>query len=442
MEQLLHYVWKHKIFLHNELKTTTGDTIEVINPGIHNNDAGPDFLGATVKIGGILWTGNVEIHTNASDWYRHAHDTNPAYSNIILHVATTIDASPLYPDGQEIPQMQLDVPQYIRDNFNSLSMCDINPRCRSIIQGIPTITKHSWLSSLQVERLEMRTMQILDRREHLRKNWEDTFFVTLARSFGFGKNGDAFELWANSIPMMAVGKHRDSLFQIEAIFFGQAGLLEECTNPNSNINPNLNGRSDYFVRLTKEYRYLQKKFALTPIDPKAWKFLRLRPQNFPHIRIAQLAMLYYSQKINLSKVISAQTIDDIKPLLDTHVSDYWLTHYSFASEESAESAKHLTTASIRLVTINAIVPILFAYGRYRNDENLCERAIALWESLPAEKNRIITDWTNAGLPPQHAADTQALIHLHQHYCQRHDCLRCRFGSEYIRRTPTFMCEDE
>lgn len=430
MEHLLHYAWKHKIFPLQELTTTDGRHLEVINPGLLNSDAGPDFRGAVIKLDGVQWVGNVEMHLRTSDWFRHGHQNDASYDNIILHVACEVDSELHYPDGSIIPQLQFAIPDIVKDNYDQLLRSDHSPRCANVVCHIPKITIHSWMSALQVERLEMRTEQILQRRELLNKNWEDTFFVTIARSFGFGKNGDAFELWAHSIPMSAVGKHRNNLFQIEAIFFGQAGLLNDET-----IN------TPYYTKLRKEYNYLRQKFSLTAIDPKAWKFLRLRPQNFPYIRIAQLAMLYYEQKMNLSKVTEAQTIEDITPLFDTHVSEFWQTHYSFTSEESQKGEKHLSDSSLQLLIINSVAPILFAYGRYKNDDSLCERAIRLWENIKPENNRIIRDWSAAGITPEHAADSQALIHLTRKYCERHDCLRCRFGNEFIRRNPGFLKEE-
>jgi hypothetical protein len=286
------------------------------------------------------------------------------------------------------------------------------------------------MTSLTLERFEERTRQIMLRREALDKNWEDTLFVTLARNFGFGINGDAFEQWAQSIPMSAVGKHRDSLFQIEAIFFGQAGLLED------------NHEGDYYQQLQKEYRYLRQKFTLTPIDPKVWKFLRLRPQNFPYIRIAQLAMLYYEQRLNLSRLLNAQNLDEVSALLLTHVSDYWRTHYTFDAQPTKPVEKTLSPSSIQLVIINSVAPMLFAYGKYKSDHSLCDRAFSLWEQLKPENNTIIRDWASAGIPCENAADSQALIQLHRNYCQRRDCLRCKFGYEYIRRTPAFLREGE
>ncbi|MBQ6964607.1 MAG: DUF2851 family protein [Bacteroidaceae bacterium] len=430
MEQLLHYVWKHKIFPLHELRTTDGRRVEVLNPGIHNTDAGPDFTEAKLKLDDTVWVGNVELHQKTSDWFHHHHDTDAAYENIILHVASDIDRPLFYPNGQEIPQLQLTVPQYVMDNYAELSRNDHRPPCHDVVGTLPVFLIHNWMTSLALQRFEERTRQILVRREALDKNWEDTLFVTLARNFGFGINGDAFERWAQSIPMNAVAKHRDSLFQIEAIFFGQAGLLDAtCID-------------DYYQKLQKEYCYLRQKFTLTPINPIAWKFLRLRPQNFPHIRIAQLAMLYYEQRLNLSRLLNAANLSEVSALLLTHVSDYWRTHYTFGGQPTRPTEKGLSSSSIELIIINSVAPMLFAYGKYKSDQTLCDRAFSLWEQLKAENNAIIRDWASAGVHCDNAADSQALIQLTRNYCQRRDCLRCQFGYEYIRRTPDFLCETE
>lgn len=430
MEQLLHYVWRHKIFPLRELRTTDGREVEVLNPGICNTDAGPDFVGASVKIGGTVWVGNVEIHQKTSDWFRHHHDADVSYENIVLHVAREVDMPLFYPNGLEIPQLQMEVPAYVKDNYERLKDNDVRPRCKNVVAGLSKFMIHNWMTSLMLERFEGRASQILARRESLDKNWEDTLFVTLARSFGFGLNGDAFEKWAQSIPMSAAGKHRDSLFQIEAMFFGQAGLLEEA------------GSDEYYLSLQKEYKFLRQKFSLTPIAPSAWKFLRLRPQNFPYIRIAQLAMLYYEQRMNLSKLVNANHVDEIHLLLLTHVSKYWQTHYTFGGKETKPQERKLSSSSMDSVIVNALAPMLFAYGKYKSDQSLCDRAFSLWEQLEPENNRVVRDWASAGVICESAADSQALIQLTRCYCQTRDCLRCKFGYEFIKQTPDLLREDE
>lgn len=430
MEELLHYTWKHKLFPLQSLTTTDGSPVEVIDPGLHNRNAGPDFFNSKIKIGGTLWVGNVEIHTRSTDWFQHGHDRDPRYNNVVLHVCETVDGSIVTADGHYPPQMQLSVPPAVREHYAELQQTDQYPPCYRIIPDLSALTVHSWMAALQTERLEQKTEAIRQRAERLDGSWEDAFFVTLARNYGFGINGDAFEQWAYNVPLKAVAHHRDSLFQIEAIFMGQAGLLELDTIPAHYQKDALN--DGYFARLRNEYQYLAHKFTLTPMDASQWRFLRLRPQNFPHIRISQLANLYYQQRLGLSTLIDCKTVDELKALLRSQVTPYWETHYTFGSL-STKNEKHLSYGSLNLLMINTAIPVLFAVGRHRRREELCDRAFDLLEQLRPENNYIVRMWQQCGLTVRSAGDTQALIQLKKEYCDKRDCLRCRFGYEYLKK---------
>lgn len=430
MEQLLHYVWKHKIFPLKELTTTNGQQIEIIDPGLHNTNAGPDFFNAKIKIKDTLWVGNVEIHDKSSDWYLHGHDRDDKYNNVILHVAGLIDINVKTKDGKYIPQMQLDIPQDVKENYRILLSTDTYPPCYKIIPDLSSLMIHSWMAALQTERLEQKTEAIKKRVELCNGSWEDGYFVTLARNYGFGINGDAFETWALNVPLHDVAHHRDDLFQIEAIFMGQAGLLELDTIPEKYQKDAL--EEGYFTKLRNEYLYLAHKFGLKPMDGSLWKFLRLRPQNFPHIRISQLANLYYLHKAGLSNIIETDTVTHLEEMLKTAVTPYWENHYTFGSK-SETNEKHLSPFSLNLLIINTAIPILFAYGRHMSNEALCERAFELLEQLKAENNYIIRMWKECGLDVKNAGDSQALIQLKKEYCDKKDCLRCRIGYEYLKR---------
>ena len=424
MEKLLHYVWQHKLFPLTPLLTIQGQTVEVIDPGLHNTNSGPDFFNAKVKIDGTLWVGNVEIHEQASDWFKHKHDQDPTYANVILHIVEVSDMEIRSAHGDIIPQMVLPVPPYVQNNFEELFAEEAFPPCYRVIPNIPTFLVHSWMSALTTERLEDKTRRIEQWLQRTENDWERTFFITLARNFGFGTNAEAFEEWATHIPLIAVGKHRDDLFQIEAFFFGQAGLLEEKMVPPER-------RDDYFTRLQREYQFLAHKFSLTPMDAKLWRFLRLRPQNFPHLRLSQLANLYFSRRADFSRLLEADSIEALCGLFTTGVTPYWETHFTFG-EESHKQSKLLQPGSLRLLLINTVVPLLFAYGKYHMDEDRCEQAFELLEKLPAEQNFITRSWQKAGIVVDNAADSQALIQLRKVYCDRKDCLRCRFGCEFLR----------
>lgn len=436
MEYMLHYVWQHRMFPLSQLQTEQGESIEVISVGRHNSDAGPDFLGAQLKIGGMMWAGNIEIHLRSSDWYRHHHDMDAAYDNVILHVVSEADCEVKTSKGLLVPQLKLQIPAYVKENYDALMKSDRYPRCRNSLISLSRLTITSWFSALYVERLEQRTMQIMERRKQCDLSWEQTAFVTIARYFGFGKNGDVFERWALSIPMNAISKHRDDLFQIEAIFFGQAGFLNDSFQSHHHV------LSDYYYKLKAEYSFLSKKFNLQSIDPTQWRFMRMRPQTSPYVRMAQLAMLYYTNRLNLSRLVEANTIDELLELLDITLGDYWKCHYSFADIEVAKGVKSLSKATKDLVVINSVVPLLFAYGKYKANETMCQRAINYMEQIKPERNHIITMWNEAGIECRSASESQAVLQLTTRYCDAKDCLHCRFGYEYIKHTPSYLKERE
>ena len=405
------------------LQTTTGEPVEVIDAGLPNTNAGPDFFNAKLKIGGTLWVGNIEVHTLASDWMRHGHDKDAAYDNVILHVAETVDCEVFRANGVPVPQLQLTCPDPVRQRYDELSHAEIYPPCYSILSSLPKLTVHSWLSALQVERFEQKARVIATRLERCNNHWEDVFFITLARNFGFGLNGDAFEAWASRLPFRAIDKHRDDLFQVEAFFFGQAGLLDEEL-------PDADG---YYLKLQKEFRYLQHKFELSvPMTATQWRFLRLRPGNFPHVRLAQLANLYYKERSLFSRIMEADTLEAVRKLLTVTTSPYWEEHFNFRKVSSSRE-KQVGKNAQNLIIINTVIPFLYAYGLHKADELLCERATGFLESLKAEDNHIIRHWSGAGLPVSTAADSQALLQLQKEYCDKKDCLRCRFGFEYLRQ---------
>ena len=403
MERLLHYVWKHKILPLKPLTTVDGQEVEVIDPGLHNHDQGPDFFNAKVRLGGTLWAGNVEVHLRSSDWYRHAHESDPAYNSVILHVVGEIDGEVRTQEGKTLPQVRLDIPESIRQRYEELCKTEDYPRCHRIISSIPSMKVHQWMDALLVERLKERSELVAARAERTGGDWERATFVTLSRSFGFGLNGDAFERWAMRIPLSAAGKHRDNLFQVEALFLGMAGLIEEVEDLRSPREVSL---------LQQEFDFLKHKFSLGDAMERAdWRFLRTRPKNFPYVRILQIAELYHSGRAQMSRLLEAKSVDGLQECL---------------------RIKGMTAASRRLLIINTVVPMLFAYGRHTSNEDICLRAIRLLEELPAEENYILRQWQACGLKVGTAADSQALIQLKRQYCDRTDCLRCRFGYEYLK----------
>lgn len=418
MEQLLHYVWNYKLFPLRPIVTTHGEEVEIINVGLYNRNAGPDFFNAKVRIGDTVWVGNIEIHQYSSDWYRHGHNHDKAYDSVILHLAEEID-TPIYrTNGQEIPQAELHCPQGLTDEYTHLLHTIDSPACHKILPSLPKLKLHSWLSALTVERFEQKYTQICERLQRSDNDWEKAFFITLSRNFGFGINNDAFERWAGLIDLNAVRKHRNQLNQVEAIFLGRAGFLNV---PTSDL---------YVANLKQEYAYLTHKFQWDEVPDLNWKLLRLRPGNFPHLRLAQLACLYHRAEHLFSQLMEADNINTLRNLLRGGASEYWNTHY-LLGEVSENIPKTLSNSTIDLIIINTVIPFLYAYGKACHKETYSTRATELLETLKPENNYIIRIWNNYGIKAEHAADSQALIQLKKMYCDPKKCLYCRIGYEYF-----------
>ena len=435
MERLLHYAWQNKLFPIGELHTTDGQTLEVINIGLHNTDSGPDFINCTIKLDGVEFAGNVEVHTKSSDWNRHGHDKDAKYGNIILHVVSVADTEVKDVHGRTLPQFVMQVPQYVEENYTQLLVEEKYPPCYRYAARLDSIKIRSWLSTLHIERLEEKTNRIFGYLDRCNGDWNRVCFIAIARNFGFGINGEAFEQWAFNVPLLAAAKHRDNILQLEALFFGQAGLLLDSTLPRNFRD--LAEYDDHFLNLKKEYKFLANKFSLKPMAGEQWRLLRTRPQNFPHIRISQLVNLFFRDAISLTAITGPGDLNHIRRNLATGVTEYWKTHYTFGCK-SPESEKRIQPKSLNLIVLNSVIPLLFAYGRYRGESKYENRALDLFTQLPPEDNFITRTWEETGIKAQSAADSQALIHLRRNYCERRDCLRCRFGFEYL--TKYHNCE--
>lgn len=391
MEKLLHYTWKHRIYPLHTLVTTDGRTVEVIDPGLYNSrDAGPDFFNAKVKVDGTVWVGNVEMHLKASDWFRHGHDKDRAFDNVVLHVVCDADMDVMTCNGRMPAQLVIPMPDSLKTDYEHLLREDKYPPCYERIPSIPSLKIHSWMSALETERLEQKTLAIARRVEDTRGSWEDAYFQTLARNYGFGVNGDAFEMWARSMDMTKAAHLRDNLFQIEALFVGMAGLLDRVEE-----------------RYGREFAFLKHQYRLESIDGAVWKYLRMRPQNFPHVRLLELARMYHEHRTGLSQLLECKDVKAIGKLFDVRGD------------------------KLNLLVINTAIPIIFAYGRKKENESLCERAFDLLEELKAEDNHIVRMWQECGLEVRSAGDSQALIQLKKEYCDKKECLRCRIGYEYL-----------
>lgn len=428
MERLLHYTWQNKLYPVGKLTTTDGTPLEIITPGVHNHDAGPDFIGSVVKIGGTEFAGNVEIHWRSSDWNRHRHDGDAKYRNIVLHVVAEADTE-VFCMGRKLPQFVMQVPKYVEENYSALQSEERFPPCWRKIPLIERIKVENWLSALHVKRLETKITRIFECLKRCEHDWERVCFITVARNFGFGINGDAFEEWAYNVPLNAAAKHRDSIFQIEALFLGQAGLLQPHALPDKYRETA--EAEQWFGKLAAEYSFLAHKFSLSPMPVEHWKLLRTRPQNFPHIRLSQLAGLFARNAISLAALTAPGALRDVRKRMQTEATEYWHTHYLFGCP-SPQGDKSLSSRSLNLLVLNSVVPLLFAYGRYRGETDYEERSLQLFSSIPPEDNFITRTWKELGITARSAADSQALIHLKGNYCDRRDCLRCSFGHEYLK----------
>ncbi|MDY6099527.1 MAG: DUF2851 family protein [Bacteroidaceae bacterium] len=402
MEKLLHFAWKHKILPLRPLLTTEGESVEVIDPGQANRNQGADFFNAKVKIGQTVWAGYVEIHVKASDWFRHGHHEDARYNNVVLHVVQTADAQAVTQDGKALPTLQIDFPAHMLTRYQELCQTDDYPRCHRVVASIPSLKVHSWMEQLLAERLDGKSARILKRVKESRGDWEQAAFATLARSFGFGINGELLEEWAAHVPLAAAAKHRNNLLQVQALFLGTAGLIGHL-GPHDGCDAQ---------KAEAEYAYLAHKFSLPAPPPFLWRYLRTRPYNFPHLRILQLAAVFHHGGAQLHALLEAS---------DTALLQRCL------------QGAPLSVSAIRLIAINTVAPLLYAYGQAQGNDTLVSRAMDLLESLPAENNYIIRQWSACGLEAGTAAHSQALIQLKREYCDRYDCLRCHFGYEYLKQ---------
>lgn len=418
MEEILHYVWKFKLF-NKDLTTTDGLPVEVIDPGMSNTNAGPDFFNAKLRIGEEYWAGNVEIHTSSSDWLRHKHQENDAYKSVVLHVVKHADCAVKDKEGRFIPQCELCYPKHIDENYDLLLHANIDLPCANYLQTMDRFHLSSWMSSLLMERVERKANDIERHVKNFEGSWEDVFYVLLSRNFGFGLNADAFERLALSLPLRYIQKHSDSIVQIEALLLGQAGFLVDEKIQDS-----------YHQLLKSEYDFLRHKYELCPLEKHIFKNMRTRPTAFPQMRIAQLAALLHNSQGLFSKVVEKKDVGILRLLFHVNASEYWQTHFTFG-KESIKKSKFVGDSSLDVILINTVVPILFAYGKHVGEEDLCERAIFFLEQINAEKNMITKLFLRQGVPMKSAANSQAVIQLKKEYCDNRKCLYCRVGHKML-----------
>ncbi len=419
-EDFLYYLWKY----HLPGKTLTGsnkENIYIQHPGQQNNDSGPDFFNGKIRIDGTLWAGNIEIHVRSSDWFRHGHQTDPGYDNIILHVVFQDDRPVFRKNGKPVTTLVLDgkFDEQLFETYQKFLLSKQWIPCQNDIAKVGHFEIMGWLHRLAIERLEQKTVEIQQMLHESKSDFREIFYRKLLQSYGFKTNTEAFGQLALSLPFAVLSKHKDRLLQIEALLFGQAGMLQQ------------DFKEDYPQQLQAEYRFLAQKYALRPMQPEAWKFMRMHPPNFPTIRIAQFARLFYRSTALLQKILEAERLSDVISLLQTETSDYWKTHFRF-DKPATSRPKKMGKSSLHLVLINTIIPFVFVYGKETNRQTQCNKALEWLGTIPSEKNYITRNFSTLGIKPENAMQSQALIRLKTSYCNNKRCLHCNIGHQLLK----------
>ena len=445
-EEFLYYIWENRL-TDKDLRTTEGEPIDIVTTGYRNTDSGPDYLEAKIQIGDKLWAGHVEIHVKTSDWNRHGHQTDKAYQNVVLHVVYENDTK-----VNAIPTLELKghFDETVFAHYQSFISSKNWIPCENSIAQVSPFTRHSWLDRMAVERLENKSTSVIKILEANQFDWEDALYKLLMRYFGLKVNNEAFEYLAHILPFKTLLKHADNLLQVEAMLMGCAGFLDKDFT------------DDYPLLLKREFAVMKAKFNLLTMPEERWKFMRMRPSNFPTIRLAQMAQLIHKNGCLFSKIRDAKTVAEVKALFDVTTSEYWEMHYRFnermpqcerlpqcdsptegpaglsyngnrkSMHGSRKTPKHLGDATADILTINAVVPLLFCYGKLHKDESVCDTAIQFLEAIEAEGNAIIRHFASCGVEVQNAMQTQALLHLYNMYCKRKRCLECRIGNVILK----------
>jgi len=416
-EDFLHYIWKHKLLALKQLKTTQKESIQLLNSGEHNHNTGPDFFNAQLKIGNQLWAGNVEIHIKSSDWYVHGHEKDDNYDAVVLHVVWENDIEVYRKDNSVIPTLELKkfIDKKILTNYQKLfSVSQKWINCEHEIDTIDVFSLNNWLERLYIERLEQKSKLIQKLLDASKNDWEAVLFKMLAKSFGLKVNGNAFLSLANSVDFSIIRKEKHKLISIEALLFGLAGLLNDTIE------------DGYYQELQKEYNYLLKKYQLVSPVKSQIQFFRLRPSNFPTIRIAQLATLLYQYQNLFSKVIAITSLEEMYKLFDISMSNYWKEHYSFTSI-SKKYNKKLSKSFIDLILINTIIPLQFMYLQQNHKLNE-ERLLHVVKQIKPEKNALIDKFNALKIASKNALESQALLQLKNEYCMKQRCLQCVIGN--------------
>ncbi len=432
-EEFLHFVWQYQYFSSVNLATTQGKEIIIIEKGTYNNDAGADFSDASIQIGEEKWRGDVEIHLKSSDWHKHAHSTNKAYNKVVLHVVWEDDNPILYEDNTKIPTLTLKnrVSDNILEKYKQFFQNNESIACAKLLADVPKITVFSMLDRSAIQRLENKALVAKEILRNNNTDWEETCFQMLAKNFGFKTNSEAFLKLAKQTPFKFFHKQSDSLFQMEALIFGQAGFLEEILEDKNNENGDDDEYKYYQQNLANEYKFLKKKYNLVGLDKTEWKFSQMRPANFPTLRLAQFVAFVQKTPLLFSFFIGTETMKDFAKTFHIQVSDYWQNHYHFG-KKSPKKTPEFGKSSTENIIINTVVPMLVLFSKELKRPDLMDRAISFMEKIKPEDNEIIRQWADLGIKAQHALDSQALLEQYNNFCQPKKCLNCEIGNKILR----------
>ncbi|UYZ64327.1 DUF2851 family protein [Hymenobacter weizhouensis] len=427
-EDFLHYVWQHQYFDKTDLQTEDGQPITVLRPGHRNPDAGPDFLNARLRLGEVEWNGAVEIHLRASDWHRHRHQHDPKYDQVILHVVHTADQPVQRTNATEIPALALAgrlAPELLAayQRLREQPAEALLP-CAPLLPQVPMLTRAMMTGRTLLERVEQKAAVVAGLHQQLAHDWEATAYHALAAGFGFQKNNEPLARLARALPLALLRRHRHDARQLEALVFGQAGFLEEDPATEHDL---------YVQGLREEFAFLRHKYNLagTALLRHDWNFLRLRPANFPTVRLAQLAALLHARPALFDALLTARDVRALEGFFAAPVSAYWRQHYQPGKPGRVPA---LGKSSVHLLIINVVVPLRAAYGRHLGNPELVEDAVSLLEQLPAEHNHLTDAYQAAGFEHRSAADSQGLLALHRGYCAPRRCVQCSIGSHILQRS--------
>lgn len=422
-EEFLHYLWKYGLYDKNSLVDRDKRKIIVIHPGAYNRDSGPDFFNARIKIAGTEWAGNVEVHTKASHFIAHGHNLDHAFDNVILHIVAENDKKIFNSAGEELltVEIRFDPDYYLK--YLELVNHPFIVACQNDLVILDKFLVDSWLDTLVIERLQDKISALKKVFSETGNDWEETFYRILTRYFGFRVNTEPFAMLAGSLPFKLIRKHADNRFQIEALLFGTAGLLDEGLFREALAD-------NYYRDLIREYKILSVKYSLKPIHGWLWKFSRLRPVNFPTVRISQLAAMLSTAGGLFSRILEKDDIWQLKDLIEVRASEYWDDHYVFG-KKSRKITKNTGSQAADILLINAVIPVIFIYGQLSSKPDICEKAPLFLQNLSPEENSITENWKISGVIARSASDSQALIQLMEKYCRNRRCLECRIGTMII-----------